>query len=213
MLLNTTAGEYLFMLYAITDSTLMPGKLMLAKAEAALQGGCQWLQYRDKSNNQTLRLQQATALNDLCQRYNAKLIINDDLALAVACQAQGLHLGQGDGCVRTARQQLGPKAIIGVTCHDQLGLARSAIEQGASYVAFGRFFNSHTKPNAKAAPLHLLNQAQALGVWVVAIGGITVDNTQQVMQAGASAVAVCHSLFSAEDVTARAQDFCRAFNT
>lgn len=198
------------MLYAITDSTLMPGNLMLSKAQAALKGGCTWLQYRDKTTNHPLRLQQACALKVLCEEYNAKLIINDDLALALASSAHGLHLGQGDGSVTQAREQLGKNAIIGVTCHDQINLAHTAINQGASYVAFGRFFSSSTKPNAKAAPLHLLNQARMLGVPVVAIGGITVENANRVIRAGASAIAVCHSLFSCNDVEARAQEFCQS---
>ena len=101
-------------------------------------------------------------------------------------------------------------AIIGVTCHDQITLAQTAINQGASYVAFGRFFNSSTKPNAKAAPLSLLNQACKLGVPVVAIGGITLDNAKRVIQAGASSIAVCHSLFACSDVKARAQAFSLA---
>ncbi|WP_053980122.1 thiamine phosphate synthase [Marinagarivorans algicola] len=201
------------MLYAITDSTLMPGELMLTKAQAALQGGCQWLQYRDKSTNQPLRLTQACALKSLCEQYNAKLIINDDLQLAIASQAHGLHLGQGDGSVQQARQCLGAHATIGVTCHDQLSLANTAIRDGASYVAFGRFFNSATKPDAKAAPLTLLNQARHLNVPVIAIGGITPDNSRRVIQAGASAIAVCHSLFACDNVKNRARDFCRAIST
>ncbi len=200
------------MLYAITDSTLMPGELMLIKAQAALQGGCQWLQYRDKSKDQALRLTQACALKRLCEQYNAKLIINDDLQLAIASQAHGLHLGQGDGSVRQARQDMDPHAVIGVTCHDQLSLANTAIHDGASYVAFGRFFNSSTKPHAKAAPLTLLNQARHLNVPVIAIGGITPDNSHSVMHAGASAIAVCHSLFACDNVEARARDFCRAIS-
>lgn len=190
----------------------MPGELMLAKAQAALKGGCQWLQYRDKSNNSALRLQQASNLKALCEQYNAKLIINDDLQLTIASGAHGLHLGQGDGSVIAARQKLGPQAIIGVTCHDQLSLARTAIDEGASYVAFGRFFNSSTKPNAKAAPLSLLNQARNLNVPVTAIGGITRDNAHSVMQAGASAIAVCHNLFACDDVEARARDFCQVLS-
>lgn len=200
------------MLYAITDDTLMPGALLTSKSEAALKGGCQWLQYRNKSANQEQRLTDAKKLRQLCEYYNAKLIINDDVALAQQIGAHGVHLGQGDGSVRQARALLGKNSIIGVTCHDQLPLAEQAIADGASYVAFGRFFPSQTKPNAKAAPLTLLTQAQALNIPITAIGGITLNNAASVMDAGASAIAVCHSLFACDDVEARAKDFCRLFS-
>ena len=209
------------MLYAITDSQLMAGEQLLIKSEAALKGGCGWLQYRNKSrdksrnksrdkrDDKSRRLHEATALKKLCDAYKAKLIINDDLELALAVNAHGLHLGQGDGSLRAARQALGPAAIIGSTCHDQLDLATQALSEGASYVAFGRFFTSNTKPNARPAPLVLLGQAQNLGAPVIAIGGITKENCQQVIHAGATSIAVCHSLFACEDVETQARDFCR----
>lgn len=200
------------MLYAITDDTLMPGDLLISQSEAALKGGCQWLQYRNKSANQEQRLADAKKLRQLCEYYNAKLIINDDVVLAQRVSAHGVHLGQGDGSVCQARELLGETAIIGVTCHDQLSLAKQAIADGASYVAFGRFFPSQTKPNAKAAPLTLLMQAQALNIPITAIGGITLNNAASVIDAGASAIAVCHSLFACDDVEARAKDFCRLFS-
>ncbi len=200
------------MLYAITDDALMPGPLLISQSEAALKGGCQWLQYRNKSTNHTQRLNDAQQLYQLCERYGAKLIINDDVALALQVNAHGVHLGQGDGSVRQARAQLGNESIIGVTCHDQLQLAQQAISEGASYIAFGRFFPSQTKPNAKAAPLSLLQEAQALNVPVTAIGGITLANAAEVMAAGAGTIAVCHSLFACDDIESRARDFCRVIS-
>lgn len=200
------------MLYAITDDTLMPGPLLISQSEAALKGGCQWLQYRNKSTNREQRLADAQQLYQLCLDYRAKLIINDDAALAQQVNAHGVHLGQDDGSIRQARILLGPEAIIGVTCHDQIVLAQQAIAEGASYVAFGRFFPSQTKPNAKAAPLTLLKEALALGVPITAIGGITLANAAQVIAGGASAIAVCHSLFACNNVEARARDFCRVIS-
>lgn len=202
------------MLYAITDDHLMPGSLLLNKSEAALKGGCHWLQYRSKDAGLSLqaRVAAASQLKLLCRRYGAKLIINDDIELAQTINADGVHLGQDDGSVTQARMQLGPNSIIGVTCHDQLALAHRAIAEGASYVAFGRFYPSKTKPNAQAAPLSLLNQARQLGVPVTAIGGITLANAGFVIEAGASAIAVCHSLFACDDVETRARDFCLAID-
>ncbi len=200
-------------LYGITDSTLMPNlESMLSQVEAALRGGCGIIQYRDKSTDPERRLQQASALLELCHRYNSLLLINDDIALAKAVGADGVHLGQGDGNHADARSELGTDAIIGITCHDSLQLARDACACNADYVAFGAFFVSQTKPDAKPAPMHLLHDAkQNLPVPVVAIGGITVDNAHQIIDAGADMLAVVNSLFSAEDITARAKDFQQLF--
>ncbi|WP_020683595.1 thiamine phosphate synthase [Marinobacterium rhizophilum] len=200
-------------LYAITDSTLMPDDAtLLSQVRSALEGGAAIVQYRDKSNDNAKRLRQATLLRELCDQFERPLLINDDLALARACKAQGVHLGQTDGSVAAARSQLGPDAIIGVTCHDSLALAREAQAAGADYVAFGAFFASTTKPGARPAPLSLLPlAAQELGLPVVAIGGISMDNARQVAEAGASMVAVIHALFAAADIRHQAQLFSQQF--
>ena len=199
------------MLYAITDSSLQGGQL-LSQCQSALAGGTHWLQYRDKSQNHSKRLKEASALQRLCQQYGAHLIINDDLELALAVGAKGVHLGQDDGSIAQARQALGPAAIIGSTCHDQIALAHQAIKEGASYVAFGRFFPSKTKPNATSAPLSLLSEAKALDTHITTIGGISLHNASQLISAGASSIAVCHSLFACDNVEQRARDFCQLFN-
>ncbi|MFC6670746.1 thiamine phosphate synthase [Marinobacterium aestuariivivens] len=200
-------------LYAITDSQLMPDdKTLLAGVEAALEGGAAIVQYRDKSDDHDRRLRQARLLRELCDRFERPLLINDDLALAVASQAQGVHLGQSDGSVAAARRELGPDAIIGVTCHDSLELALRGRDEGADYVAFGAFFPSRTKPGARPAPLSLLPRAGAeVGLPMVAIGGVSVDNARQVTEAGASMIAVIHALFGADDVRRQAQLFSRQF--
>lgn len=198
------------MLYAITDSHLLPGARLLEGVEAALLGGCRWVQYRDKSADKHRRLAEAGALLELCRAYGARLIINDDTTLAAAIGASGVHLGQDDANPRVARAQLGSEAIVGVTCHNSLHLARRAMADGASYLAFGRFFPSSTKPQAPPAPLSLLREARReLGdLPLVAIGGITLDNAPELIAAGADLLAVCQGLFGAEDIAARS----RAFN-
>ncbi|MBV4538129.1 MULTISPECIES: thiamine phosphate synthase [Pseudomonas] len=197
-------------LYAITDSQLLAGRF-LSHVEAALEGGVRLLQYRDKSSDQAQRLREAEALKALCERYAAELIINDDAELA-ARLGVGLHLGQTDGPLTPARALLGRNAIIGSTCHAQLDLAAQAAAEGASYVAFGRFFNSVTKPGAPAASLELLEQARAqVKLPIAVIGGITLDNAAPLVAHGADLLAVIHGLFGADDareVTRRA----RAFN-
>ncbi|MFZ3155707.1 thiamine phosphate synthase [Pseudomonas sp.] len=200
-------------LYAITDSELLKGKL-LSYVEAALKGGATLLQYRDKSSDDARRLREAEALRELCNRYGAALIINDDAELA-ARLGVGLHLGQGDGSLSVARALLGRQAIIGGTCHAQLELAEAAAKEGASYVAFGRFFNSTTKPGAPAADVALLTAAKAkINLPIVAIGGVTLDNAPHLIAHGASMVAVVHGLFgadSAAEVERRARAFSALF--
>lgn len=203
-------------LYAVTDSQLLAGGRLLPYVEAALKGGARLLQYRDKSSDEARRLREAEALRELCARHGAQLIINDDAELA-ARLGVGLHLGQGDGSLAAARALLGRKAIIGATCHARLDLAEQAIREGASYVAFGRFFDSNTKPGAPAASLELLAQARQLaGLPIVAIGGVTLDNAPSLIAHGASLVAVIHALFSAEnaaEVERRAHAFSALFAT
>jgi thiamine-phosphate pyrophosphorylase len=173
-------------LYGITDATLMPDtQTMLNACEAAIAGGMKVLQYRDKSNNSALRLDQASALRALCKSH---------------------------GSLTEARQRLGKTAIIGQTCHDRLELAIRAQAEGANYVAFGAFFPSNTKPGASPAPLSLLSTARAqLSVPMVAIGGLSVDNATQVIAAGADMTAVVHALFAAQDIRTRAEQFSRLF--
>lgn len=198
-------------LYAITDPLLMPGETLFTKAEAALRGGCRMLQYRHKQASRSEALQ----LRELCSRYHASFIVNDDVDLALAVQADGVHIGQTDTGLREVRRQVSPPMRVGVSCHDSLELAQQAQQDGASYVAFGRFFASHTKPQAAAAELEILRRAkQQLQIPVVAIGGITRDNAPRAIQQGADMIAVIHDLFAAEDlveIERRARFFTNLF--
>lgn len=198
-------------LYAITDSKLLAEGRLLPYAEAALKGGARLLQYRDKAEGDARRLREADALRELCERHGAELIINDDAELAARLNV-GVHLGQEDGSLSVARALLGRKAIIGATCHARLELAEQAAREGASYVAFGRFFDSNTKPGAPAASLELLGQArQRIALPIVAIGGVTLDNAPELIAHGASMVAVVHALFAA-DSAAEVERRARAFS-
>ena len=188
-------------LYAVTPDTNDTVQLLL-QAEAALKGGVRLLQYRNKIANKTLQYAQAKLLLTLCHRYDAKLIINDDITLCIELDADGVHLGATDGEIAAARQILAADKIIGASCYNQLDLAKSAQAAGASYVAFGACFVSSTKPNAPHAPLSLFTQAKnELTLPLVAIGGITLDNAQSVLDAGADAIAVINALFGAVDIT------------
>ncbi|MFJ7884357.1 thiamine phosphate synthase [Pseudomonas sp. NPDC096917] len=197
-------------LYAITDSQLLAGKF-LQYVEAALDGGLTLLQYRDKSNDENRRLREAETLKRLCERYKAHLIINDDAELA-ARLGVGVHLGQTDGPLTPARALLGRQAIIGSTCHDRIDLAEQAAKEGATYVAFGRFFTSSTKPGAVPASLDVIEQARSrLNLPICVIGGITLDNAAPLVERGADLLAVVHGLFGA-DSTQEVTRRTRAFN-
>lgn len=197
-------------LYAITDPQLIAADQLLAACEAALRGGARLLQYRDKPASDAERRQRAASLRDLCRDHGALLLVNDDPQLAADIGADGVHIGQSDGGIQRARQVLGPQAIIGVTCHNNPDLAKAAAEAGANYVAFGRFFPSHTKPDAPSAEPSIL--ATAVPLPKVAIGGVTPDNASALISAGADALAVIHSLFSAADIEAQARLFANLFS-
>lgn len=198
-------------LYAITPD-LADTQALVAAAEAALAGGARVLQYRNKSATAALRLTQARALRALCRKRRVPLLINDHLELALAVEADGLHLGVEDGSLAAARAQLGPERILGASCYDRLEAALEAGRLGADYVAFGSFFPSSVKPGAVRAPLALLHNAKRrLAVPVVAIGGITLENAPELIAAGADSVAVISALFDADDIGNAARRFRALF--
>ncbi len=190
-------------LYAITPQDI--GRVAPAVASGAICA----LQYRNKSASAAQRLKEAKALALLCRRHGVPLIVNDDVELALAVDAAGVHLGRDDGELGAARARLRGR-ILGASCYDRLELAQRAVAAGADYVAFGSVFASPTKPGAVRAPLALFGHD--LGVPKVAIGGITVDNAAQLAAAGADAVAVISDLFDAPDVAARARQYAKVFS-
>ena len=199
-------------IYAITDDTLLPGSKLIDACRVALDSGIALLQYRSKSGDDEQRQEDASRLSILCKRYNIPLLINDDVALCLAASADGVHLGKEDASVRSARERLGENAIIGVTCHSSLEDALIAEAEGADYVAFGRFFPSHTKPGAAAAALTVLSEARRrLRIPIVAIGGINAQNGASVIEAGADMLAVIHSLFGHADVALQVRELNALF--
>jgi thiamine-phosphate pyrophosphorylase len=197
-------------LYALTPDEPDTAAL-LAKVRAAVAGGAAAVQYRNKPADPTLRAEQARALVALCRGAGVPLIVNDDIALVLAVDAAGVHLGRDDGDLAAARRRLGPGRLLGASCYDRLELAERAVAAGADYVAFGSVFASLTKPAAVRAPLALLGAARRLGGPVVAIGGITLENAPQAIAAGADSLAVIAALFEAGDVAARARAFDALF--
>ena len=192
-------------LYAVTPD-IADTDLLLTKVEAALQGGINLLQYRNKLANHKLQTQQARAILPLCRQYNVPLIINDSVKLCLTLDADGVHLGADDGNLAEVGARIGKDKILGASCYNRFDLALEAEKQGASYVAFGACFASQTKPNAPVAALELFTRAKnELTIPTVAIGGITLQNASQVIAAGASAIAVINAIFGADDVKLSSQ--------
>ncbi|MGH8396625.1 MAG: thiamine phosphate synthase [Gammaproteobacteria bacterium] len=199
-------------LYAITDSQLTPEEKLLPAVEAVIRGGACLVQYRDKSNEKARRERETRALLQLCHDHDVPLIINDDVNLAAVIGADGVHLGRDDTSFQEARVQLGPRAVIGVSCYGSLEQAVDAVHAGADYVAFGNFFLSPTKPEAVSASLSILREArQQLNVPTCAIGGITPDNGGIVINAGADMLAAISGLFAQDDIEAAARRYARLF--
>jgi thiamine-phosphate pyrophosphorylase len=200
-------------LYAITDAALCAEGGLVDSVAGVLAGGARAIQYRDKGRDRARRHSEASALAALCRASGALLIVNDDVELAVAVGADGVHVGRDDAAVAEARAQLGPGRIVGASCYDPLALAEAAVGAGADYVAFGSFFPSPTKPNAVRANLDLLRRARRrLAVPLVAIGGITNENGAALLAAGADMLAVIQAVFGAADTRAAAAAFASLFD-
>ncbi|MGY1458274.1 thiamine phosphate synthase [Luteimonas sp. A534] len=196
-------------LYLLTPDDTVTARL-LARVSVVIDHAA-LLQYRNKRADAALAHEQVAALLPLCRTRGVPLLVNDDWRLALACGADGAHLGESDGDLRAARKALGDHAIIGASCYDSLATAEAAANAGASYLAFGACFPSPTKPLARRATPELLRNATGFGLPLVAIGGITPDNARIVIEAGADLVAVISGVFDAPDPAAAARAYQRAF--
>jgi thiamine-phosphate pyrophosphorylase len=188
-------------LYAITPE----GAGAVDKVRQALEGGIALLQYRRKNHASP---DEAKAMLSLARRYGVPFIVNDDVELALALGADGVHLGHEDGDLAAARAKLKGR-LLGASCYDRLDLAQAALAAGADYIAFGSMFPSPTKPSAVRAPLSLFRNGFEKPV--CAIGGITLQNAPQVIAAGADLVAVISDLFDAPDIARQAAAYRKLF--
>ena len=191
-------------LYLVTPDIRDSGRL-LTVLEQALRGRPAVVQYRNKLVSDVVQREQALAIAALCRANGALFIVNDKVELALEVGADGVHVGGEDGDLAEIRARLGDKLILGVSCYDEWARAEAAVAAGADYVAFGAMFASSVKPDAPRAPLELVQRAKAeLDVPVVGIGGITLDNAPQLVEAGVDLVAVISDVFSAEEPAVRA---------
>lgn len=198
-------------LYTITREAHPDEHTLFDAVAAAIRGGAAAIQYRAKTSRNPLG--EAAGLLAICRAARVPLIINDDVELARRIGADGVHLGKGDLPLMEARKVLGPDAIIGMSCYDSVELAIQAEAGGASYVAFGRFFPSKTKPDAPCARLETLVEAKRrLRVPIVAIGGITPENGGLLLKAGADFLAVIEAVFGAPDPGLAAAEFLPLFS-
>ena len=190
-------------LYLVTS----PAPDLLARVEAALQGGLTLVQYRDKQSNDVDRLEIAQAMCQLCHNYGALFILNDRVDLALAVNADGVHLGQQDISIALARQILGSQRIVGRSTTSPAEMAL-ALKEGADYIGVGPVYETPTKAGKAAAGLEYVEHAvkNATVPWF-AIGGIDSTNIDDVLQAGAPAIAIVRAIMEADNPT-HAVQYC-----
>jgi len=193
-------------IYLLTPSTIPDMGAFLKELEAALSAApVACLQIRLKDLDDSALIQAGKTIVPLCHQYGVDVLMNDRPDLVDAIGADGAHIGQDDMDYFSSRELLGGDAIIGVTCHNAKSLAFEAAEAGADYVAFGAFFETPTKVPKARAELEILQWWQeAVVIPSVAIGGITVDNAKQVIEAGADFIAVCSGVWDYKDGPAKA---------
>ena len=201
-------------LYAITDCDRLSIDNLLSATEEILRAGITALQYRDKSGNHAKRKYEAAELWQLCREHDCLFIINDDLQLAASSGSDGVHVGKEDCDCKSARKELGPEAIIGVSCYNSLEKALAAQQDGADYVAFGSFFPSTSKQNTATAEPDIIRQAKVkISLPVAAIGGVTPTNCRTLIEHGADMLAVIGSIYQAEDPYSTVMEFNQLFDT
>lgn len=200
-------------LYLITNDD--PIQLLLEKLDAALATRqVAILQYRRKKVDKADQPAEVEQIKILCEKYQVPFVINDDLKLA-AQFGLGVHLGQSDGEITDAKSQLPEDVIIGRTCLNSLELAQKAIADGATYIAFGAVYATSTKPEAGNVGIEVIKQAAAqYDLPICAIGGLTVENSQPVIEAGADLCAVISDILgrSTAEIPARVQAWAQLFS-
>lgn len=194
------------LLYAVTDRAWTGKQTLYQQVEAALRGGVTCVQLREKDLDEALFLQEARELRGLCRQYKVPFIVNDNVDIAIACKADGVHVGQEDLAAGEVRRRIGDEMILGVSVHT-VEEARQAVRDGADYQGLGAVFPTSTKPDADPMSREILRAiCDAVDVPVVAIGGINRDNLLRLAGSGVDGVALVSAIFSAEDVEGACRD-------
>jgi thiamine-phosphate pyrophosphorylase len=185
---------------------------LIKATETALSVGVGLLQYRHKTANGELRLEQASALLKLCRQHNVPFIVNDHIDLCIALDADGIHVGGTDASVAVVRTLIGKDKILGASCYGDFALAEQAQIAGASYVAFGGFYPSRVKKYEVSTPASIVSKAKSqLTLPVCVIGGMTPENAKPLVKEGADMVAAISSVYSADDIAIAAKEFAALF--
>ena len=188
------------LLYAVTDRAWTGKQTLYEQVEAALKGGVTCVQLREKELDETAFLQEAKALCALCRRYVVPFIVNDNVEIAIACGADGIHVGQEDLAAGEVRRRVGENMILGVSVHT-VEEARQAVRDGADYLGLGAVFPTNTKTDVEQMPNETLRAiCEAVDVPIVAIGGINRGNILKLAGSGVDGVALVSAIFSAEDI-------------
>lgn len=193
------------LLYAVTDRAWTGEQTLYEQVEAALKGGVTCVQLREKEMDETAFLQEAKDICALCHRYGVSFIVNDNVDVAIACQADGIHVGQEDMAAGEVRRRVGDAMLLGVSVHT-VEEARRAVRNGADYLGLGAVFPTSTKTDVDQMTNETLRAiCDAVDVPVVAIGGINRGNLLKLSGSGVDGVALVSAIFSAEDI----EDTCR----
>ena len=188
------------LLYAVTDRAWTGKQTLYEQVEAALKGGVTCVQLREKELDETAFLQEAKELCALCRRYGVPFLVNDNVEIAIACGADGIHVGQEDLASGEVRRRVGESMILGVSVHT-VEEARQAVRDGADYLGLGAVFPTSTKTDVEQMPNETLRAiCDAVNVPIVAIGGINRGNILRLAGSGVDGVALVSAIFSAEDI-------------
>lgn len=189
-----------FILYAVTDRTWLENQTLYEQVEQALKGGVTFVQLREKNLSDEDFYKEALEIKALCKKYKVPFVINDDVELALRVDADGVHVGQEDMACKRAREILGENKIIGVSTHN-VEEALRAVQDGADYLGAGAVFSTSTKSNVTNLSKQTLTDiCKAVDVPVVAIGGISQKNVEQLSGSGISGVAVISAIFASKDI-------------
>ena len=198
--------KHTMLLYAVTDRAWVGEQTLYQQVESALKGGATCVQLREKHLDDAAIRAEALEISALCKQYHVPFILNDNVALAAECGADGVHLGQEDMDPAQARQILGPDAIIGVSAHS-VAEAKAAVAAGADYLGCGAMFATTTKTDTTTLPKETLRAiCEAVPVPVVAIGGIHKENLLSLADCGEAGVALVSAIFAAKDIEAECRE-------